>query len=1189
MASWSPLASPHALLRSRSWRVVPWLAGLVSLSACVTSTDDSLHGVGDQGDVTAHPTATTAPTTVPTSPTDLPCATPEQGCTCATEGAAVDCAETLIKTPTYVSCAHGTRHCDGGVWGACVMPDDPPVTQQSLPTLGTEGLGSSTKCTNNPCDPYCSQVTDSATGLDAGADSGLTVDGGALTLSGQPPPNVVACTGLTVTPATATVSVVPGPPTYATGSLLGEYFNQYNPIGINSAWTPTATRNDATINFDWTTNGTGFASVAKTNYTVRWTGAVYAPTTGTYTFRTTSDDGVRLWVNDVLVIDKWIGQGSTAYETPALSLTAGRASSIRLDYQQQTGTALVKLEWKLGSGAYAVVPSTALARMTSPGSLVYSPSSVAHTAQLSPAGCFGASSVSPAWTVDKPDQATIDASGTTAVFSPLPGTIKVNAYVGSFVGQATVNVVTSVVDDTQAPLGVVVGSFTKALLPDSITMLYPYDQTVLPLGLLPPLIQWDNKGVPATAVKLTLRYPADGSVFSWSIIRPEIQILPTPTLFGQPRMQIPADVWRAFEQTARGKDATISIQRLVAGIPLLETPPTTIHFADGELRGSVYYNSYGTNLAANYCCNKGTSVKFGGATLGVRPGASQPTLIAGDDSKCVVCHSVSANGSRLLTQDGDNYSKTLAYDLSSTSSTAMSPTDGRFTMGGVSPDGTYIFSNSGPLSGASTAYSAMFSVPGGTAITTTGLPSIQALTPSFSPDSTHIAFNFYGGSGKTSANVTITGDQKSLGAIDYNPTTKAFSNLRVLATPGAGGVGTGRIYYPAYLPDNSGVIYELETTSNGRDLAGTRSQCDGSGTCNNVGALGELWWNESASRTSRRLDKLNGLGYVPTHPGVASNATSDAQLNYEPTVLPQNTGGYAWVVFTTRRAYGNVATINPFWSDSRYQDISVQPTPKKLWVAAIDLNAKAGTDPSHPAFYLPGQELLAGNSRGYWVLDPCIPVGTSASSLCSTTEQCCGASGGTAVCRLDTPVDPGNVTRHCTAVTAAGSCGPAGSGCATDSDCCSGTYCSKGTCAVPPPATLYAPSNYVRSPDFDGAVCPQGTHVVWRYVQWKTRTPLDSSIEFYAQTSEDASSFATLPVAPTTVTATGVVPAGVAKGADTTDWTSDGKLLSDRFTALGIVSKRYLRVTARFVPSTGLLKPPSLSDWRVTYSCVPSE
>ena len=106
---------------------------------------------------------------------------------------------------------------------------------------------------------------------------------------------------------------------------------------------------------------------------------------------------------------------------------------------------------------------------------------------------------------------------------------------------------------------------------------------------------------------------------------------------------------------------------------------------------------------------------------------------------------------------------------------------------------------------------------------------------------------------------------------------------------------------------------------------------------------------------------------------------------------PVSSGGYAWVVFTSRRMYGNVATIPPFCSDPRGVDLhanmttNTNITTKKLWVAAIDINAAPGSDSSHPGFYLPAQELLAGNARGFWVLDPCRADDTS----CLTGDQCC--------------------------------------------------------------------------------------------------------------------------------------------------------------------------------------------------------
>ena len=113
----------------------------------------------------------------------------------------------------------------------------------------------------------------------------------------------------------------------------------------------------------------------------------------------------------------------------------------------------------------------------------------------------------------------------------------------------------------------------------------------------------------------------------------------------------------------------------------------------------------------------------------------------------------------------------------------------------------------------------------------------------------------------------------------------------------------------------------------------------------------------------------------------------DYKMNYEPTVNPIPSGGYFWVVFTSRRAYGNIASGDPFdVGDGK------RPIPKKLWVAAIDQKPTPGKDPSHPAFYLPGQELGAGNMRGFWVVDPCHADGTS----CETGDECCNG-----YCRAD--------------------------------------------------------------------------------------------------------------------------------------------------------------------------------------------
>ena len=106
-----------------------------------------------------------------------------------------------------------------------------------------------------------------------------------------------------------------------------------------------------------------------------------------------------------------------------------------------------------------------------------------------------------------------------------------------------------------------------------------------------------------------------------------------------------------------------------------------------------------------------------------------------------------------------------------------------------------------------------------------------------------------------------------------------------------------------------------------------------------------------------RMNWLNGLdgsntSYLPTN----TNHPNDTILNYEPTVNPIHraaTSGWS------SRHVACTATSPP---EHPYDNGNgTYPIPKKLWVAAIDINPKPGTDPSHPAFYLPGQELNAGN------------------------------------------------------------------------------------------------------------------------------------------------------------------------------------------------------------------------------------
>jgi hypothetical protein len=202
--------------------------------------------------------------------------------------------------------------------------------------------------------------------------------------------------------------------------------------------------------------------------------------------------------------------------------------------------------------------------------------------------------------------------------------------------------------------------------------------------------------------------------------------------------------------------------------------------------------------------------------------------------------------------------------------------------------------------------------------------------------------------------------------------------------------------------------------------------------CQNTG---NLYAVDVATHTARRLDTLDGY----SGSGTASYLpASDPGLDFAPTMLAEAVGGYFWAVFTSHRAYGSLLASK---ANSNGLGISNCLAPQgdeangKLWVAAIDIGTAPGQDPSHPAFYLDGQELQADNLRGYWVLPACQANG----SACQTGDECCcgfcraAAAGAAPVC-----------------VCQPKGCSNEFETCMTASDCCtSGDQCINGRCAMP--------------------------------------------------------------------------------------------------------------------------------------------
>jgi hypothetical protein len=508
----------------------------------------------------------------------------------------------------------------------------------------------------------------------------------------------------------------------------------------------------------------------------------------------------------------------------------------------------------------------------------------------------------------------------------------------------------------------------------SFKWLYPYDGTVFPRGLVGPTLQFggsaDSVYVHMTAKNL------DYTGYFVSTGSPGVNLT------------LPQKSWDAITHAVGAIDPlTVTVTKL-AGSTVSTPIAETWSVAQGSLRGTIYYETYDSTILTG----GGTDAGGLGAILGfalaeaggigimkIEPGATQPTpLIAGCGN---VCHAASADGSTLVA--ATTTATSSSYNLKNGASQLFAPTDTRFTYGGLYPDGSFLMSATDfRLSG--NTVSQLFDTKTGASIAAPGWDGVvkRGGTVAFSPDGKQIAFVHEDVSGHT------------LAKMDFDVATKTFSNLVDLATDASGYIG-----WPAFTPDGKSVVYHAGSS--------TAFETD-------LGATGDVYLVDIATKTVHRLDALDGYtasgNYLPAN---------DPKLTFAPTVLPEAVGGYFWSVFTSHRSYGNLSP-----------SMAAADQDGKLWVSAIDIGAAPGTDASHPAFYLDGQELAADNLRGFWVLPPCEQNGAS----CGSGDQCCSGfcrgSGSALTC---VPKPPG--------------CSNDYESCTTAADCCTtGDGCINGRC-----------------------------------------------------------------------------------------------------------------------------------------------
>ena len=177
-----------------------------------------------------------------------------------------------------------------------------------------------------------------------------TVDGRTYTFAGWSDGG--AATHEVVTPATATTyrARYDGEP--APGGVRGVYFD-------NSDFTAQKlTRIDPTIDFNWGT-GSPASVIGPNTFSIRWTGRLLAGYSEQYRFYTTSDERVRVFLGGHRIINAWTAH-TRREDVGWLTLQAGQAYDLVVEYAEGSGAALMRLEWESPSQPRQVIPASAL-------------------------------------------------------------------------------------------------------------------------------------------------------------------------------------------------------------------------------------------------------------------------------------------------------------------------------------------------------------------------------------------------------------------------------------------------------------------------------------------------------------------------------------------------------------------------------------------------------------------------------------------------------------------------------------------------------------------------------------------------------------------------------------------------------------------------------------------------------------
>jgi len=573
------------------------------------------------------------------------------------------------------------------------------------------------------------------------------------------------------------------------------------------------------------------------------------------------------------------------------------------------------------------------------------------------------------WLFDHPE---IGDVGAGSIFTPtglVAGVGKLTAKYANAEGSATVTVYIKKITNSGNLPQPTIDALDNPQGPadNSMSIAYPYPQTVFPLGVLSPEIQWfgSNPG-DAYKIHVTEKYFDYTEYF-------------TSNLPG--RHIIPQADWDAIERSGAGANSdplTVAVGRFSNG-QAFQPSLNTWHIAQGKLKGNIYYWELPDQ------CGNGN-----GRILRIKPDAEQVDEFF-QPGQCWGCHTVSRDGKQMMaTLESGSPFPQITVDL------AQDPAQYGVLQPGTPIGGTFsafndkgdkvIVSNDGQ---GQSERLRIFDLVTKTVVNDNAMGN-DCGEPAWSPDGKKLAAVCGMNSGFGWMFDSSTG---YISTADIAPDGVTVSNIQQLVLQNG---GQGRPAYPSFSPGDGSYL------AFGRPTAGSRTT-----------GSGDLWLVETA----------NGLNVKKL-----AIASSDNK-SFNPVFSPLRAGGFYWLVFVSRRDYGNHL---------------IGSNRQQLWITAVD-DPPTAADPSHPPFYVRGQEDCAKSENAYFALPPCKDKGAA----CTEGSDCCNGQ-----CIKD----PQTGMYTCGDPPPPGMCSQDGNSCQTSADCCNynpndskGIQCIDNFCQYPPP------------------------------------------------------------------------------------------------------------------------------------------